>query len=287
MAVRRGLRRRAVVAAAVASGVLGGVLPMGQALAAPGDGKTTLTFSEVKTTQMKVPAGVTKIVMTAVGPGGGGGGGGGGQDTAPPGTPGAGMFGGGGGAGGAAGAYFQCTLNVTPGETLSIDVAGGGAGGAGGTLIWFNPTDGEAGADKGGSTVHFPNGQQTAGAPRGAGGAGGIRGQLGAGPGAGGAGTGVTSGLGKGRCADEPTTRPGVPSASGGAGTLLAGGTAGAGARPYAVPSTCPAASGRGGDGGQGGGDDVTSVPIPPGHFSNLKGRPGQAGNPGCVVLTY
>ncbi|MBB5120346.1 hypothetical protein GO002_29535 [Streptomyces eurocidicus] len=271
---------------AVASGVLGGVLPMGQAFAAPAGGKTTLTFSEAKTTQMKVPAGVTKIVMTAVGPGGGGGGGGAGLDTAAPGTPDAAMFGGGGGAGGAAGGYFQCTLNVTPGETLSIDVAGGGAGGAGGTLVWFSPTDGEAGGDKGGSTVHFPNGQQTAGAPRGAGGAAGIRGQLDVGPGAGGVGTDVTSGLGKGRCVGEPTSRPGAASASGLVGTRVAGGAGGAGARPYAVPSTCPAGAGRGGDGGQGGGDIITP-PIPPGHFSRLKGQPGQAGNPGCVVLTY
>ncbi|PAU44296.1 hypothetical protein CK936_35595 [Streptomyces albireticuli] len=262
--------------------MLAGVLPVGQASAAPAGGKTTLTFSEAKTTRVTVPDGVTKIVMTAVGPGGGGGGGGGGL-VAPTGN-GAIMLAGGGGAGGAAGGYFQCTLNVTPGETLSIDVAGGGAGGAGGTLIWFDPTDGEAGKDMGGSTVHFPKGQQTAGAPRGAGGAAGIRGQLNVGPGVGGVGTDATSGLGKGRCTGEPTSKPGAAPASGTAGTMSAGGAGGAGAQPFAVPPTCPAGAGRGGDGGDGGG---VTLDTPPGTYGRLKGKPGQAGNLGCVVLTY
>ncbi|UQI46995.1 hypothetical protein M1P56_22895 [Streptomyces sp. HU2014] len=286
MVVRRGLRRRTAVALAVASGVLGGFLPVGEAFAAPAGGKTTLTFSEAKTTRMTVPDGVTKIVMTAVGPGGGGGGGGGGLVVFPTENS-AIMLGGGGGAGGAAGGYFQCTLNVTPGETLSIDVAGGGAGGAGGTLNWSNPTDGEAGKDTGGSTVHFPGGQQTAGAPRGAGGAAGIRGQLDVGPGAGGTGSGATSGLGKGRCVGEPTSRPGAVPASGLAGTRVAGGAGGAGARPYAVPPTCPAVAGRGGGGGEGGGASFDPLPAPPGTLGRLKGKPGQAGNLGCVVLTY
>jgi hypothetical protein len=115
------------------------------------------------TATWRVPSYVTVITVEAVGAGGGGGGAGGTTN----------------GGGGGGGAYVRTSLNVTPGETLSIQVGKGGNGGT-------STSSGSFGGDtfvKRSTTVLMRAGA----------GDGGRRGQSGGAPGAGG--TGTTTGF--------------------------------------------------------------------------------------------
>ena len=90
------------------------------------------TVSFVSSGSFVVPAGVTSIIAKAVG---GGGGGGGGSNS----ITGGGSFTGGGG--GAGSNPVETILNVTPGETLTVQIGVAGGGGAGG----FSPSNGTNG----------------------------------------------------------------------------------------------------------------------------------------------
>lgn len=151
-----------------------------------------------------VPAGVTCITVKAWGAGGGGGGGG------------AARLGGNGGGGG----YAESTINVTPGQQLTIRVGGNGNGGATGTGT-DNSGSGGSGGGYSGVFTGTPSQANAIVVAAGGGGGGGGDNQTaapnaGAG-GAGGANTGATGGGGGGTVG------------GGGGGTLAAGGAAGNG----------------------------------------------------------
>ena len=78
-------------------------------------------------TTWRVPAGVTHIIVELWGAGGGGGSG---TSAIVGGTQSAG----GGGGGGGSGSYLRASLDVTPGETLTIRVGSAGAGGRAGPV---------------------------------------------------------------------------------------------------------------------------------------------------------
>lgn len=174
------------------------------------------TFSSPGGSSFVVPAGVTEITVKLWGGAGGGGAGGDGED------------GGNGGGGG----FAQCTLAVTPGETLNVDVGGGGEGGA----VGSNAGEGGGG---GGRSAVLRGGSALCVAGAGGGGGGGDDDDNNDG-GNGGPGGG-TSGGGGGSAG----------SASGGqGGTQAAGGAGGSGNRQNGQGG----GAGAGGNAGSGGG---------------------------------
>lgn len=233
---------------------------------------TTVTFTTVGTHTFTVPSGLTSVSVTVEGASGGAQSGAGGQ-----------------------GRVVTHTLPVTPGENLTIHVAGaggngsaavtggtggpgyatGGAGGAGGNPL-IGSSGGGGGGGGGASAV------VRAGAPLVvAGGGGGGGGQGGANPGTGGTGgsagsaggtaTGVNAGSG-GTCCST-TSRNGVGGGSGGGVTAAAGG-GGAGGGGY------NGASGGGGNGGAAGG----TAGLPSGNGGG--GAGGQSWVQGLGVVT-
>ncbi|KKQ60711.1 MAG: hypothetical protein US83_C0013G0001, partial [Candidatus Falkowbacteria bacterium GW2011_GWC2_38_22] len=113
-------------------------------------------YTSAGTQTFTVPVGVTKITVKAWGAGGGGGGGanGGAETNRNPGGDGGG------------GGYILSTINVVPGETLTIAVGGGGGGGA------YN-ADASSGGGGGGRTAVLRSTSLLLAAGGGAGGGGG------------------------------------------------------------------------------------------------------------------
>jgi len=172
-----------------------------------GSEKQSLVFSAPGSYSYTVPSGVTRITASIFGAGGGGGGGGWSNCAGQSGD----AYGGG---GGGSGGYITQVFNVTPGETLTINVGlrgagagyNAGSGGTGGTSNIFglagNVTatggiGGQAGINcgsMGGGAGGSPNGVSGNAGGSGGGGAGGNHSQL-YGIGGNGGGIGVTSGL--------------------------------------------------------------------------------------------
>ncbi|WP_202120911.1 ubiquitin-like protein [Streptomyces sp. BA2] len=218
-----GLRARQVMAGVAATvGVLLPASGMTPAHAAkvpshtPGDSRFAMLTGKVSysvpgTYSFTVPAGVTRITTSVTGAGGGGGGAGGVL----------GYFGGGGGGG----ATVHCTLQVHPGDTLSIHVAAGGTGGLG-------DQNGENG-----DTSQSANGKTNlAQANGGAGGQGSGQGGFG--------GTGGSAALCQSSKPKLHSGSPGAPDSARDV-TSTAGGAPGA-----QVPKACPVGTGQGGNGG-------------------------------------
>ncbi|GHE12968.1 glycine-rich domain-containing protein [Streptomyces alanosinicus] len=231
---------------------------------APGE-QQTKTYAAPGTFTFKVPDGVTKISVAAVGGGGGGGGGGGAY------TP-AFTKGGGGGGGGSAGAVVSCDLDVTSGSALNLSVGIGGKGGGGGTGGWI-PTAGGEGGGGVKSTVDV-DGSRKVSADWAFGGEGAYRGSYG------GYG-GKAQGIGEARKSEcdgsNPTLLDGRKGKDGGNGDSNRGGWGGGRGFSPRTLGTCDLA-GQGGEGGKGG--DVADGP------SN-DGWKGVDGQPGCIVLAY
>lgn len=111
-----------------------------------------------------VPAGVTKIYVSACGGGGGGAGAAGNNGIS-------GNAGGGGG-GGAGQSVLRAPYTVTPGQTIAITIGGGGSAGAGGVSN-FGGNSGSGGSTVIGSLVTLAGGSGGSGGSLGTGGAGG------------------------------------------------------------------------------------------------------------------
>lgn len=233
------LSRQVLAGVAASVGVLLPVAEMASAHAAQvpastlGDSSTAVlapkpvSYSTPGNYEFSVPKGVFRITTSLTGAGGGGG---------------ASHLGDGGGGGGG-GATVRCTLNVHPGDRLSIHVAAGGTGG---------PHDGN-GED--GDNSHVTVGKSTrAQANGGTGGQASLAGEGGAG------GSGGTAALcGKGTHAKLHSGNPGTQGHE--QRTVFAPGGPG-GAPGKKVPSACPVGTGQGGDGGSGVG--TIAPPSPP-----------------------
>ena len=177
----------------------------------------SVVFNTEGATSWTVPAGVSSITVKAWG--GGGGGGGGGASTA-------------GAAGGGAG-FAQATLNVTPGESLSIYVGDAGDRGR-------NSNSYTGGGGQGGGYSGVKRGSTQLIIAAGGGGGGGGDNASGTAAGAGGAGGGTSGGAGG----------PSDTAIGGGGGTPSAGGAAGGGTATGGSSLT----GGIGGSDGNGGG---------------------------------
>lgn len=186
-----------------------------------------------------VPAGITKVFVTATGGGGGGGSGGGGDIS---------FTGSGGGGGGAGFSQQRVEYPVVPGQTLTVTIGAGGAlatggssGGAaggtggtttitnlgGGTQTYTGGSGGGAGSNSTSTTVPGPGGG--AGWPAGGNAGDGYKnGGTGVG-GAGGSPPGIGSGGAGGRAATTTNALPGGAGAGYGAGGGGGGGYYGAG----------------------------------------------------------
>ena len=238
----------------------------------------TETFDTPGTTTWTVPAGVTIITVEAWGGGGAGGG-----------STNAGFLTGRGGGGGGGGAYASSTLTVTPGNTLTIVVAGTASGVSGGTGSPGDPSF--AGPD-----TTPANALVLA-----AGGSGGTGNTAGGTP-AGGAGGTVAASVGTTREAGEDggngDTGFGIDSGAGGAGAQGgAGGAAITGGTSNGNPGTAPGGGGGGartsGDNGsQTGGDgargelQITYPDPPPDPICAVPGKDGDVSDSG-VLNTY
>ena len=211
----------------------------------------TETFDTPGTTTWTVPAGVTSITVEAWG---GGGAGGGSTNT--------GGFTGRGGAGGGGGAFASSTLTVTPGNTLTIVVAGTASGVNGAT------------GNSGGPSFAGPDANSTNALVLAAGGSGGIGNTAGGTP-AGGAGGTVAASVGTTREAGEDggngDTGAGIESGAGGAGAQ--GGAGGA-----AITSGTSNGNSGTAPGGGGGGARTSR---------NQGNRTGGDGARGEVRITY
>src|SRR3989344_3109 len=202
---------------------------------------TKTSYTTAGSDSYVVPVGVTSITVKAWGAGGGGG-----SDSAA-GGPTAGAGGGGG--------FAQATINVTPGETLTIEVGTGGAGaaaqgggnGGGYTAIKRGSTYlVQAGAGGGGG------GMNQAGAGGAGGGASGIIGTNGQTAVAGGPGTDSAGGAGGAGGTSGTNGAAGVANAGGNGGATGSGGAGGTGAG--GAGGTAAAGGGAGGGGGRFGG---------------------------------
>lgn len=247
------------------------------AMASPAWAETSQTFAEDG--QFTVPDGVTSIKVVAFSAGGGGGGGSGAvgdiDDTV--------WFGGGGGGGGGGGAQVTCTITVTPGVVLDVEVGVAGTGGAGGeNALGGGLSDEGARGDDGDSPTSVgvldsddtPVYITSANGARGGGvGDGDHNGEVS--PGDGGLGGSAPSDFWKCTGAD-PVFQNGAAGGGGSRGTERTAGAAGTGGAVGGgtVPASCPANTAQGGAGGLGG-DEVTN------------GAAGTDGGNGCVVLTY
>ncbi|QOE32747.1 tail fiber protein [Achromobacter phage Mano] len=205
-----------------------------------------------------VPAGVTKITVSACAGGGGGGGGAASQITGS-------YVGGVGGGGGAGQSIVSTQYTVTPGQVIAITIGGGGAGGAAGTVGGATAANGTAG----GNTVIGTLVTLIGGA---GGGGGSSSNQLALG---GGGGAGYPNGsAGANVAADSLVgcqTGAGASSPFGGGGGCVRASTdpAGAGLSAY----------GYGAGGGGGGGNVSPGVSRPGGVGGN--------GAPGIVVIEW
>ncbi|WP_109284548.1 hypothetical protein [Streptomyces orinoci] len=232
--------------------------------------------------EFTVPAGVTRIHVTAVGSGGGGGGGGGNND---------GPLSGAGGGGGSSGAVEACTIKVDPGERIVMVVGRGGEGGAGGSGKGHNGKPRNDGHGTG--VAVFPAGEGRwprlgANVQHGRGGRGGeASGTWGSGTaGAGGHGTTGGRNLCKG---SDHVRQEGSAGYRGVDGVRARRGAGGAGAASAAPPECSPAQggppgprlpAGKGGEGGIGAGRDLWTNDQYP-------SAAGENGADGCVALTY
>lgn len=220
-----------------------------------------------------IPEGVTSIQIECWGAGGAGGGAGGSLNVT--------------GRGGGGGAYARVnTLDVVPGETLTITVGAGGAGannnngGAGGnSLVTYNSlTVALAAGGAGGTTASGNNGGTTPGGLAAncigdvayGGGLGGGGGFGGGGGGGGAAGTSVTGGNG----GTGSSVEAGGTGGAGGLGGSTGGGNGGNGGNQ-------PSSNGAAGNIPGGGGGGAKSI------ADNTTNRAGGAGAPGRVVITY
>src|SRR5574343_40308 len=155
-------------------------------------------------TTWQVPPGVTRVLVEAVGGGGGGGGGGASDAYNPPDRSSARWAYS--GRGGGKGQVVNNTLQVTPGQTLTITVGAGGGGGAGGADQWgYEMRPGSPGSGGTATTIKVL-GSTILSASAGAGGAGGEGGL---------ASLYITSGF-DGYNGAAGTTRPGSPFAMNG-----------------------------------------------------------------------
>ena len=213
----------------------------------------TETFDTPGTTTWTVPAGVTIITVEAWG----GGGAGGGSTTAGGGTNNAR-----GGAGGGGGAYASSTLTVTPGESLTIVVAGPASGVNGAT------------GNSGGPSFAGPDANSTNALVLAAGGSGGSGNTSGGTP-AGGAGGTVAASVGT-------TREAGEDGGSGATGNRIDSGAGGAGAQGGAggAAITSGTSSGNAGTEPGGGGGGARTQ-------RNDDSQPGGNGARGEVQITY
>jgi type IV pilus assembly protein PilY1 len=208
----------------------------------PSSWGASVVFNTEGSTLWTVPAGATSITVKAWG--GGGGGGGAGEQMS-------------GAAGGGAG-FAQATLNVTPGESLSIYVGGAGDRGR-------NSNNRTGGGGQGGGYSGVKRGGTDLVIAAGGGGGGGGDNASGTPPGAGGAGGGTPGGAGG----------PSDTAAGGGGGTSSAGGAAGGGSATAGSSLT----GGKGGSDGTGGGAGGSGGTNAGGNGgSGTAGRPGGGG---------
>lgn len=224
---------------------------------------TTLIFGS--STNWIVPPNVRTLTVTCLGPGGGGGGG---NISAPGGS------GGGGGGGGVA----QATVNVSPGDTISINTPAGGAGGAAGS----------AGSSTSSTFVDdlTSGANLCASAPGGSGSAGSV-------------GLGGTAGIG-GSGSIGSTLRSGGNGASGSGPSSVTPGGGGASAcltQPVSFPQA-NATRTQGGhafidgaysgfDGGNGGSPGWEGTGYGAGGGGGAPGFRGGSGGGGLVIITY
>ncbi|MGZ9665866.1 glycine-rich domain-containing protein [Pseudomonas sp. GNP014] len=216
----------------------------------------TQTFTS--TSEFPIPEGVTEITYTLIGGGGGGGGGGGAFDMILKGRA-------AGGGGGGAASSVKCTIPVSSGKTLQMDIGRGGNGGPGGSL----KTDGLPG-EEGESTIAYLLGEyKKVGLPRANGGKGGGGGSGKTSP------TSTTTG-GKGGVGGSPyAEKCTIEWGSAGQNGSLNGGSESAG--NGAVINNC---GGKGGAGGKGGEINSSSQ-------KGNSGLPGAKGSDGCVIVEY
>ncbi|MCX4489997.1 hypothetical protein OG890_39615 [Streptomyces anulatus] len=221
------------------------------------------TFKNAGDHSFTVPEHVSQIRIEAVGGGGGGAGGGGHNNGS--------LTGGGGGGGGGASAA-SCTLTVTPGQTLHLNVGEGGVGGkAAETNTGWLGKNGTA-------TTISVDGSKPVSADYG------DRGHGGDGSNSTGSGYGGSGGKGgnpkNGLCEGADSSLLAGENGKGGDdGSRNSRGSGGMGGDSALYPETCRGA-GVGGSGGTGAG---VSGP----HDQRELATPGTNGNDGCVVLTY
>lgn len=215
----------------------------------------TQTFTT--SAEFPIPEGVTEITYTLIGGGGGGGGGGGAFDMILKGR-------GAGGGGGGAASSVKCTMPVSAGQTLSMDIGAGGNGGSGGAL----KADGSPGGEGESTTAYILGQYKQTGLPR-------ANGGKGAGGGSKGTAASTNTG-GKGGIGGSPYSYKCIMEwGKAGQDGSLNGGSDSAG--KGAVISNC---GGKGGDGGKGGEINSSSQ-------SGHGGSSGAKGSSGCVIVEY